>query len=279
MQEATEAPKIPYANTGFIEQAPSETDWISGVDSPLEVDELNPTGDYTVYLPENEAQHSVYFDAMDCVTRSATNCVEAQIRALIGFQKLPQKTVEWLLEAGFMGTGYNFNASDRFTAKMSGTTRKGNYLTKVWDSIRKDGLLPEHLWPYPREQRTPVFDWDDYYTEIPDDLKKKAKEFLDYFTVNYEWVAFGGVNYTPIKEMEAHIKQAPLQIAAPTCPGWNNQTAVVNRCELTRANHATMVYAIGDHFIHDFDSYNPYRKLLPKNYPVMYVLKGVVRPK
>lgn len=270
--------KIPYSNTGFIPQDPSETDWISGVDSPLEAEDINPTGDWTLYLPENEAQSGVYFDTYACVTYSALNCIEAQIRALIGYQKLPKGHIDKLTELGFMGSGFNFNASDRFTAKMSGTTHSGNYFTKVWDSIRKDGILPEKDWSYPREQRTPVFDWDDYYKEIPQELKDKGKEFLKLFNVNYEWVAFGGQGYTPFKDMEVHMKQAPMQIAAPTCPGWNNDTGVVKRCGSTRANHATMVYSLRDGIIHDFDHYKPFRKQLPKDYPIMYVMKGIVRP-
>ena len=49
---------------------------------------------------------------------------------------------------------------------MSGTTKEGNYLTKVGDSIRNDGLVPESVWGVDDSIKT----WDDYYSEIPENI-------------------------------------------------------------------------------------------------------------
>jgi hypothetical protein len=257
-------------NTGFIAESPRPTDWVCGAVSGITFQECNHMSDWTVFLPSEERQNSVYFDSMACVTFSALNCIEAQIRAHIAYQRLPGATIKALKDLGYFNDRLEFNLSDRFTAKMSGTTRQGNTFVNVWDSIRKHGVLPEGDWNYPREQRTPVFDWDDYYQEIPQALKDKAKRFLDLFDIKYEWL-------TPtLDDYRKHLAQSPIQIAAPTCPGWNTDSPV-NRCGMM-ANHATMLYRVSDN-IHDFDTYNPFRKELAKDYPIFHALKGVVIPK
>lgn len=255
------------SNTGFIAEQPRPTDWIAGEQSGIAFKELNHMGDWTVFLPTEERQHSVYFDSMSCVTFSALNCIEAQIRAHIAYQRLPAKTIDALKSLGYFNDRLEFNLSDRFTSKMSGTTRQGNSFVNVWDSIRKHGVLPEADWNYPREQRTPVFDWPDFYSEIPQEKKDKALKFLELFDIKYEWIP------TTLENIKTHLYQAPIQIAAPTCPGWNNENPVT-RCGLS-PNHATMLYRVSDH-IHDFDTYNPFRKELVIDYPVYYALKGVV---
>lgn len=265
-----------HENTGFIAEAPRETDWLAGDVSGIKFEELNHMGDWTVFLPSEERQSGVYFDSMACVTFSALNSIEAQIRAHLAYQRIPATTIKALRELGYFNDKLEFNLSDRFTAKMSGTTRKGNTFVNVWDSIRKhtdgsgDGVLPEADWTYNPAQRTPAFDWDDYYAEIPQELKDKAKKFLDYFDIRYEWVQ------TNLDDLKKHLYQAPIQIAAPTCPGWNTDVPV-KKCSM-QANHATMVYRIGD-TIYDFDTYNPFKKKLSKDFPVYYALKSVVTPK
>ncbi len=264
-------------NTGFLEAPPRETDWIAGESSLIEFKQMNHMGDWTTLLPSNERQNSVYMDSMACVTFSALNCLESQIRGHIAYQRLPQKTIKALKDLGYFNDRLEFNLSDRFTAKMSGTTRQGNYFVNVWDSIRKHGVLPEADWPYPRDQRTPAFDWDDYYKEIPQELKDKALKFLDLFEVKYEWVI------PTLHDISYHLYQAPIQIAAPTCTGWNTARPV-EACTM-KANHATMVYGIyraykeKSEYIRDFDSYDPYRKDLVVNYPISYAIKGVLIPK
>lgn len=255
-------------NTGLIIEAPRPTDWVAGSETGMALETRNHMSDWTVFLPSDERQSSIYFDTMACVTFSALNSLEAQMRAHIAYQRLPRATIEWLRDNGYFNDRLEFNLSDRFTAKMSGTTRKGNTFVNVWDSMRKHGVLPEADWPYPREKTVPAFDWDDYYSEIPQNLKDKAKKFLDYFTISYEWV--------PVAAIKEHLKHAPIQIAAPTCPGWNDRDPVP-ACSMN-PNHATMVFR-ADGETYDFDTYAPFRKRLAKDYPVSYSLKGVLTPK
>lgn len=95
-------------------------------------------------LPPWTSQVSVSnrIDAMDCLSESIGNIV-------------------------YMMTG--FDSSPRFTATLSGTTRRGNSLEAVMASMNRDGLLPYELWPTPDQ-----FDWYSYYNAIPQDVKNQA---------------------------------------------------------------------------------------------------------
>src|SRR5690242_6166491 len=131
----TDLPK----NTGvIIEQKPQ--DFVAGT-LPYEV--LNPSGDWTPYVPSAESQLLHHMDSMACVTFSCLNVIETQYKFF---------------------TGKDINFSDRFIAKLSGTTPQGNSVQRVLDTINQYGLVLEEEWP-----TYPDFVWDDYYAPIPQD--------------------------------------------------------------------------------------------------------------
>lgn len=263
-------------NYGLIVVPPTKTDWIAGEISGITYKVL--CTDWNPHLPTEESQIGVYFDTMACVTFSALNICEAIINYYLANKLLTTEQEAFLRDGGYIDENGKVNFSDRFTAKMSGTTRLGNSLTAVWDSIKQHGLLPEKDWAYPRTQRAPVFVWEDYYMEIPQALKDKALKFKEFFDVLYEWVLTGAAkaNKKTHDLVAYHSKQAPLQIAAPVCPGWNN--VQVASCDLTQPGHATMVFGENVYF-DDFDHYNPFKKQLASDYPIPYILKGFVIPK
>lgn len=87
-------------NTGFIEQAPRETDFIAGSSS---VTPLNhPTGNWFNSLPSDERQSGVYFDSMGCVSYSAINVIETQINWMVQTGKLPDNHLLWLINNGYI---------------------------------------------------------------------------------------------------------------------------------------------------------------------------------
>lgn len=250
-------------NTGLLVEPPAQTDYVAGENSPLGYESRLPSGDWTQYLPTDEAQRNRLFDTMACVSFSALNCVEAQVNKL-----LADGVVDASAVAEFLDENGRFNASDRFTAKMSGTTRSGNYLRKVADSLRHHGVVPEKHWPYDRA----VFDWNDYYASIPDWVKAEGAKFLELFDIGYEWV------YGRADSLERHLRHAPIQIGTATCPGWSTEP-VVPACGRI-ANHATMLYDIdASKRYRDFDQYKPYRKQLAADYPIHFAMKIVVTPR
>jgi hypothetical protein len=105
----------------------------------------------------------------------------------------------------------------------------GNYLWKVGDSIRKDGLVDESLWSAPNP-----LTWNAYYTPPTIEVINKGKEFLTEWIVNYEFVDFDKAT------LIHHLKQAPIQV---TLPG-----------------HAILNFLTTDQVIKYFDSYEPWIK-------------------
>jgi len=141
-------------------------DWRLGAVSGAEKHVLRADGQYLGFLPRVEYQSAVYFDTMACVTFSALNCLEIILKV---------HEVE-------------IDKSDRFTARMSNTTRTGNYLRSVAESIRVDGTVEESSWPFPRMQRQPVFGWEEYY-QLPDPaVIMEGKRWLVDWNVEWEWV-------------------------------------------------------------------------------------------
>lgn len=258
-------------NTGFIAQDPRETDFIAGASSVVPLN--HPTGDWFNSLPSNERQSGVYFDSMACVSYSAINVIETQINWMVQTNQIPPATLKAMQDLGYFKDGV-VNFSDRFLSKVSGTTTKGNYLVVVWDAIRDYGLIPESDWTFNPAQRTPAFDWDDYYAPIPQALLDKGKKFLDLFEVSYEWLLAGG-QVTP-KFMKEWLKGGPIQIASATCPGWS--TGNVPACSLA-TNHATMIYGVDDTGYKLFDHYSPFQKTLALDYKIPYAMRGIVSVK
>lgn len=257
-------------NFGLIVVPPTETDYIANVRGDVVTEVINEYGDWQPYSPTEEAQNSVYFDSFACVSFWANNTVEHQLNFFIATKQLSQAKIEWLEDNGYIENG-KVNLSDRFLAKVSGTTRTGATVQSVCDAFRHFGAVPEKDWDYPRLQRTPVFDWDDYYAPIPQHLLDKGIEFLRVIgahpdpkdAIKYEWV-YG--------DFEKHLKQAPLGLTIPLCPGWNTGDVAV--CGLTKGTHEVTLQLIHpDQTYEIFDSYPPFYKVLAPGYPVPWVMK------
>lgn len=157
------------------------TDFIAGA---LQYEVRNDSGDWTPYLVSFERQSFPGFDTMACVSFSANTLCEMQIK---------------------QQTGIEVNLSDRFLAKMSGTTSQGNWLYVVGDTLRNIGTVLEEDWPVP-----PNPTWETYYSPISQITIDKAKaRFRDLYKLETEFI--------PVIEAEIkkHLKHAPLQIVIP----------------------------------------------------------------
>lgn len=286
----------PGMNTGVQIVAPRPDAWMLGGETGIAQVILEADAQYDVYLPEEESQLSVEptLDSSDCVTFSALNNLET-LGNRLRVKGLPATHEKFLKDEGYVNPQSNkLNFSDRFTAKMSGTSHAGNTLAAVGDAIRRRsdgtgiGLLPEKDWPRPSFADLPGNDqaayderWNRYYAEIPQNLKDKAKRFLDYFDVSYQWVAVG--SSTPAQLREA-LKYGPLQIAAQVCSPWSSTDGMppIPACGCT-PGHATLLYGFkpdaGTIPFKDFDHYKSYRKLLSENYCLPYAVQYALTPR
>lgn len=272
-------PFDPLQNTGVIEQAPSLSAWIAGLESGIAYQEMNPGGEWDPWLPGGEQQFGVYFDSMNCTNYSGTNTLETQLNFLIARNLVYGEALKFLRDNGYFDNDGKVETSDRFAGHTSGTTPQGNTLERIWNAYRYFGLVPQKLWDFPYAQKNPVFDWDDYYAKPPQQLFALGKLFLKYFEIKWEWVAMFQTERTPLEAIEKHVKQAPLQGAHPTCPPWHT-AAIIQPCGRTQSTHATMVHGlVKDSHVKDYDSYNPWQKKLALNYVIPWLVKGIIYQK
>lgn len=220
------------------EREPKLKDYRVGGISGADREVIREDGDYRKFLPTIEYQIGNYFDTKACVTFSALNCLETL--AIIK---------NWQF----------FNRSDRFTAKMSGTTEEGNYLSIVADSIAiNHGTVDEASWEYPRDQRRPIFEWNDFYSEIPETIKMEGRKFLIEYKVRHEWV--------PLSQLREMLKFGPIQVTVQAWPKPNAQGIYENREGSKSYNHAVMLVYMGDDYCEIYDHYSKSSKKLTPNY-------------
>ena len=252
-----------------IDISPSLTDWRVGAETGIEYKVNVEDGDWSQFLPSEEKQRK-NTETSACVSFSLMNSLETQYEFQRKNGKISDEIHEYLKKQGYIDSNNKLNISDRAIAKMSGTTAQGNSLIKVWDTVNNEGVLPETDWPF-----LDTMSFDEYYSEIPQNLKVKAKKFLDIFDINYEWVYYGATNIDLIKQ---HLKQAPLHIASPVCSPWG-RVGIVTDCGKRVCEHATMLFNCSDYYLEDFDTYSPFNKKLALDYYVPAVIKGVLKVK
>lgn len=163
---------IPSHNTGVILGSGTENLWVGGT-IPYEV--RLESGDWRPLAPVHEKQKDP-LETMACVTFSCLNTLELQYALF----------------------GEKVNFSDRFLAKMSGTTPNGNYLDRVADTARTIGLVDESVWANQPKATT----WAQYYAEIPQEIKNKAVK---------QAILYEGVTIN-VENLKKHLKQSPIQI-------------------------------------------------------------------
>lgn len=221
-------------NLGIKIRKPKKQDFRFGALSEDAI-ELNPSGDWTDYLPDKELQHFDWGDTLGCVTWSALNSLETLLKFKYGI---------------------DINMSDRFTAKMSGTTKNGNYLTKVGDSLRHDGFVLEEN--YPSEATS----WDDFYKEISEEIIQGGKDNLKRFEIFYEWVS-------PFRLEEA-LKVAPIQIVVHA---WERPVDGIYQRTDKGLNHAVLLYNSTPDYWEIYDHYDNTHKKLAKDFKIGYAFR------
>jgi hypothetical protein len=165
-----------------------------------------PSGDWRPHITIEDKQYSNNTDTMACISFSDINDLEIQNNFL---------------------TGQSVNFSDRFIAKLSGTTKQGNYVDKVANTVMQYGLVLDSQWPTPQN-----FTWDSYYSAIPQNVISKAIKV----DISAQSIPFD------VASLQYHLKQCPIQI---TIPG-----------------HAIVLLHIEGNTAYYFDTYPPYVKTM-----------------
>lgn len=255
--------------------------------------------DWSPYLPTHETQFSNRDDWMDCVSESYHNAIETQMMWMLKTNQFTKEQIDEMKALNYFDDNGVPNFSDRYLAKMSGTTRSGNSVNTVAEAAKKYGLIGEKDWG-----ETLDMDWNAYYAEIPQNIKDKAKRIFDFINIGnktdskgnpiertggYEWVVTDSnnsvANYKTINQaLKREVLHAPIQITVPICPSYHKRETVspVASCPINQTAHAMLFYKFKDlsgrliRLI--FDSYPPFRIELENNYPLPYCLKIIASP-
>lgn len=203
-------------NYGLInERILDPRDWKFGGITGIENEVLVYDGQWDLWLPPLELQRNDYFETMACVSFASANAIETLLNRKYGADR---------------------DYSDRALAKMSGTKKTGNEMSKVANTIRELGLMLERYWPFDREQ---IKTWDEFYEEIPADILAKADVFLEEYDITWEWV----FSTDPEKIKEA-LKYAPLATAIYAYPP-SDANGYLTRIEAW-PNHLVLLYGYED---------------------------------
>lgn len=252
-------------NHGLRTEAPKTNDYYSGVASGIEYQERMPSGSWRAYRGIGERQRGMGPDLMACVSFSANNAIEEQVNWLIATHEVTPEQYSTLVDNGFIDGNDQLNLSDIALAYLSATSETGNSLSWVGINARHYAI-PESAWPFNTEAKT----WAEAYKKIltDEEIKKYSDIFFSIFSIQTEFID------STLSSIRKHLKQAPLQIASATCPGWFPGNDVISACG-RNSNHATLIDEASD-YLYDFDHYEPYGKRLALDYQIDCVLKYVV---
>lgn len=153
--------------------------------------------------------------------------------------------------------GISKNKSERYTAKKSGTTRNGNYLYKVGDSINNDGVVDEEVWPWPK-----ILNWTSFYQEIPEDVTIKGELWKTEYKTGYEWVRI----HDKVARMN-QLKKSPLQIIVKAW--FRRENGMYYFPDGAVYNHAVLLigYKEGEYWLVG-DQYEPFVKKIEWDAPI-----------
>lgn len=160
---------------GLIIEELAPTDYVAG-DGQLTGEVINPTGDWTPFLPIFEHQ-APRFETNSCASQGTLTAFETLYKFLYGDEA---------------------NLSDRFLAKISGTDpKRGNSPQRVAQAFRSNWSTFEEDWPMDGVKTV-----EEYYQEPPDLLYSKAELLRGEDMLGYEAI----VNPTKQKLQEALTK-------------------------------------------------------------------------
>lgn len=278
-------------STGVLIRPPAATAWRAGGESGAVRAVLEPGRDYGAYLPDEEAQARfaangmLLVDTSACVTFSGSNALETLLNRMLALGLLPASHVAFLKQGGYINAATGkVNFSDRFSAKINGTTANGNYLEAVADSFRNAGLVAESDWPWPfyDEAATAALSAQErlalYYSPVPQALIEKALTFRSYFDITYEYVLTGTSHAAAL---HAALQYGPVQVAAAVCSPWSSTDGMppIPACGCS-TQHATLVYGRdASGAWRDFDHYKSFRKLLASDYCIPWGMQYFVTVK
>lgn len=222
---AKQTTKTPHYGL-LLEPIQPNKDYVFGGYTKIAGVPLQENGQWDPFLPVTELQHYNGFDTSACVTFATLTCVEILHKRIYGFER---------------------NFSDRFLAKVSGTTAYGNTPQQVGESLRKKGVVNEEDWSFNSSIDTFV----KFYSEIPDRLFTLAALFLTEFDFYHEYVV------PQPQYLKDALKYSPLLISVYAWVEDPKRPGIYYKPAGAQDNHATVCYGYEDNqYWKIFDTYD-----------------------
>lgn len=176
-----------------------KSDWLAGINSPIDNVVLVDDGKWEQYSSRHEVQvysigYSDSYDTSLCTSYSGTDAIEHLLNRLI--DDMPYDTYKFFNDNGYIVNG-KFEISDRLSGANSDMTVHGTYLWKMANAIRDFGIVPQSLLPLADN-----FSDNIDPAKIPQNVYDLGKESLKYITINWNWVERSQVS--------EYLKYAPL---------------------------------------------------------------------
>lgn len=199
------------------------------------------------YSPKGVRQYTSVFDSFGCASRAPLNVLETKLTYFYDHGMHPVLRT-WLVQNGYLTDG-RVTLSDNYIEILSGTSETGNGLKQPVDAIYRYGVIPASFLPLEegltREQyMNPA--------RITQEMRDLGKQFLLRFGIGYEKVERD--------EMTDALEDDLLSVAVHA---WEEPVNGVYSSSSNAFNHAI---AKVDNSIYILDSYEPFTKLLAKDY-------------
>lgn len=196
------------------------------------------------------------FDQKNCVTKSGMHSVEAILNYFYKNRLFPNQGMYDLIEkGGFLNAQGYIDLSERFTAKMAGTTQAGLAMDKFWESINRDGIVPKSAYSDPT-----ITTWEEYYRPVPQAVIEAGKRAAQIFQWNWKVIKNNEWNAPVIADLKNALYHSPLHFASEL--GTHDFDGIDRPTGKQVYAHARTIFRVDD-FIETLDQY-PYPDFLHK---------------
>ena len=252
--------------------------------APIPYKPLLQSGDSSPYFGNFlESQRYGNWDTDCCWDWAFIEIMETRLCMLRSMNLIPQDTLTWLQQNGYIDSTGDFYLSRRWGGILSGVKDAGNSQDNAYILAGQMGLIPHSMLPYDPADALKYANKAqfvaDYFNPaiITPAMRALGLEFLKRFTIM-------GKSLAPtLTNIMTYLHEGSLQIGVPAqSPGWN-QVNVPRPIGDNNADHSVELYKYDPSGVpfpkYIYDSYNIRLKQLSNDYPIILLTRVYIWPK